>query len=218
MWGCGGRENPSSVTPQDVRISTIFPTLVGETDVADSELNAALAEHVHALERSSPDYSALSTVNRGWQSGFDLLEHDAPAICALRRHFDAAIETFLADWGRASFGSLVPRSFRYKYNGWAVILRGGGFQHEHVHTRSDLVGVYYVSVPQQLTGGELTLIDPRAGRLASRAMWDSSQLSITPRAGLLVLFPTFVPHRVDQLTTDGERISINFDVTLEGLT
>lgn len=202
-----------------MRIESIFPTLLGTSELPSCELmNAALTEYIHYLQRTAPDLSALTTVKHGWQSGFDLLDHDVPAIRELRGHFDAAITDFLRVWGKASFGSAVPNSFRFRYTGWAVALSGGGFQHEHVHTRSDLIGVYYVSVPSNPSGGDLTLIDPRAGRLASRAAWDLSQTSITPRAGLLVLFPTFVPHRVDQLTADGERISINFDVSLESAT
>src|SRR6185436_184156 len=196
----------------------IFPTLLAQYDVPECEaLNRGLAEFIHELAARSRDYSSLSTVRHGWQSGFDLLEYDADAIRALRAEINRGIESFLEAWGAVSFGSLAPRSFRYRYNGWAVVLRGGGFQHEHVHSRSDLVGVYYVATPADGKGGKLSLIDPRAGRLASRAIWDITHVDVTPRPGLLVLFPSFVPHRVNQIESDGERISINFDVTLEGV-
>lgn len=71
--------------------------------------------------------------------------------------------------------------------------------------------------PAGVPTGNLTLIDPRAGRVAARAIWEHAHHSVQPRAGTLLLFPSFVPHRVDQLQAPGERISINFDISLEGV-
>ena len=198
-----------------MEIRSVFPTLVGRSSFPDcGALNASLAAYIENLERSTSDRSPFSTVRSGWQSDFTLLEHAIEPIAALRGFINVQVEEFLAAWGAASFTATPPKAFSYDYTGWAVVLRDGGYQHEHVHTNTTLVGVYYVAVPERASGGELTLVDPRAGRLATRTMWDTSTLSIRPEPGLLVLFPSFLPHRVDSLVSDGPRISINFDVTL----
>ena len=204
-----------------LQVTAVFPTLIAEArNPAGDAMNRELAALVRERERLDRDHSPFTTVNHGWQSGLDLLDAPLPVIGAFRAWVNGRIEAFLTEWGRASFGAGAPRRFRYEYTGWAVVLRTGGFQHEHVHSKTDLVGVYYVEVPPVPPGtqpGALTLIDPRAGRVAARSVWESVQHSILPQPGKLVLFPSFVAHRVDQMTAPGERISINFDVTLHGL-
>lgn len=210
---------PSACT--GLGITVLFPTLLGEAEFPDAAgLNRELAAYIRSREQLDRDYSAFTTVRHGWQSAPDVFEADVPAIGALRGFVDQHIEAFLHEWGRVSFNQSAPRRFRYSYAGWAVILRQGGFQHEHVHTKTDLIGVYYVEVPAESSdgpSGNLTFIDPRGGRLASRAIWESPQYSSRPKPGKLLLFPSFMPHRVDQVGGHGERISINFDVSLEAM-
>jgi uncharacterized protein (TIGR02466 family) len=199
----------------------LFPTLLGEFQFPQPEaLNKDLSAYIRGREQHDRDYSPFTTVNHGWQSGPDFFDVEIPPIQALRHFINPQLEHFLAEWGRISFNSGAPKSFRYQYTGWAVILRQGGFQHEHIHTKTDLIGVYYVEVPavaEDVPTGDLTLIEPRGGRLASRAIWESAHYSIRPKPGTLLLFPSFVPHRVDQVRAPGDRISINFDVTIEGV-
>lgn len=209
----GARDGP--------QIRVLFPTLLGEAQLpAPEALNSDLAAYIRGREQRDRDFSAFTTVNHGWQSGLDFFETEIAPVQTLKRFINQQIESFLEEWGRVSFSPTAPRAFRYSYTGWAVILRQGGFQYEHVHTKTDLIGVYYVAVPQAPTNvptGCLTLIDPRGGRVASRAIWELAHYSVPPRPGTLLLFPSFVPHRVDQLQAPGERISINFDITLEGV-
>ena len=83
-----------------------------------------------------------------------------------------------------------------------------------------MTGIYYVAVPDAANGespGDLVLTDPRAGRVAARSMWESAQHRVRPKPGMLLLFPSFVPHHVDQVQAPGRRISVNFDVTLHGV-
>jgi uncharacterized protein (TIGR02466 family) len=199
--------------------SFIFPTLLSVTNLENSgAINEGLAAYIRNLERNETDRSQFTTVNNGWQSGFDILADGVPGVESLKQFFNQSVEAFLREWGKISFNETAPRAFRYTYSTWAVILRQGGFQHEHVHSKSTIVGIYYVEVPQNgsdLPAGDLTLMDPRSGRLANRAMWECVKHTISPRAGSLILFPSFVSHRVDQVVTPGERISINFDVTLD---
>ena len=202
-----------------LRTTPLFPTLLGEAEhPAPDALNRDLEEYIRRREASERGVSAFTTVNSGWQSSPDVFHDDVPPLRALRRFIDDQLAAFFEDWGRVSFGVPQHARFRFSYAGWAVILRRGGFQHEHVHTKTDVTGIYYVRVPEDetLSPGDLTLLDPRAGRVASRSIWETAHFSTRPKAGKLVLFPSFLPHRVDQVDAPGERISINFDVSLQG--
>jgi uncharacterized protein (TIGR02466 family) len=203
------------------QIDVLFPTLLGISELPEAAaLNRELEDYVGSREAHDRDQSGFTTVFAGWQSGLDFLEADVPAVHRLKRFINERIEAFLAEWGRVSFVPGAPPAFRYSYTGWAVVLRPGGFQHQHVHTKTDVTGIYYVAVPDASGGeslGDLVLTDPRAGRVAARSMWESAQHRVRPKPGMLLLFPSFVPHHVDQVQAPGRRISVNFDVTLQGV-
>jgi uncharacterized protein (TIGR02466 family) len=211
--------NIQALSQHRAGFSLIFPTLVSVTNLEGCQaLNRELATYLRGLESRESDCSKFTTVNNGWQSGLNVLAAGVPGVETLKGFFNQSVESFLREWGRISFNQATPRAFRYNYSTWAVILRQGGFQHEHVHSKSAVVGIYYVETPKGGFGapvGTLTLIDPRSGRLANRSMWECVRYSVSPTAGTLILFPSFVSHRVDQVITPGERISINFDVTLD---
>lgn len=199
-----------------LKMNVWFPTLVGEADCPEAaRLNPRLAAHIRERAVRERGHADLTTVNRGWQSPPGFLEASLPEVRALRRFLDSTLATYLEQWGRVFHNALAPASFSFSYQGWAVLLEKGGFQHQHVHTRTDFVGVYCVEAPDLAPGeGTLTLLDPREGRLATRAVWEKEREPIRPVPGRLVLFPSFVPHRVDPFFSPGERITINFDVTV----
>jgi uncharacterized protein (TIGR02466 family) len=201
-----------------VNIHLWFPTLVGEADLPDAAaVNRGLAAYVRARARRERGEAERTTVQRGWQSDTRFLDAEVAEVRALRAFVDRTLATFLAEWGRAYHAPGAPRSFAFDYAGWAVLLGSDGFQHQHVHSRTDFIGVYCVEAPlldPRTDQGCLTLVDPRGGRLATRPVWEREREAVRPVPGRLVLFPSFVPHRVEQFHGPGERITINFDVTV----
>jgi predicted 2-oxoglutarate/Fe(II)-dependent dioxygenase YbiX len=69
----------------------------------------------------------------------------------------------------------------------------------HTHEENDelLSAVYYVSAP------------PDSGRLVLHD--EEAQILVTPRAGLLVLFPPDLPHAVERNASDRTRLSVAFN-------
>ncbi|MBP0022162.1 MAG: hypothetical protein J7647_31975 [Cyanobacteria bacterium SBLK] len=203
----------------NVDVDFLFPTLVGRSYLLNSEsINNRLAQFILESMRTARDVSNATTVNQGWQSPLGFLNHDLAEIKTLRAFINQSIESFLPQYGKVNHSIEAPPQFSYSYESWAVVLNQGGFQHEHTHTRTDFVGVYCVAIPPldeaNQQNGNLTLLDPRAGRLATRPSWEAPHAPIVPTPGCLVLFPSYLPHRVDCVTTNGNRITINFDVTL----
>lgn len=189
--------------------------MVAQFDYPEAtDLNSELLDLIQQ-ERSTESEPRITTVNNGWQSKRGLLNQDSPAIQSLRAFIDKSMAEYLEQLTKKT--TLDHKAFRYNYNGWATVLHEGGFQSHYVHSRVDLVGIYCVAKPEPRNeadiGGALTLIDPRAGRLSMRSMWDNDiNISIPPVPGQLFLIPSFLAHQVDLVKGSGERVTIDFDI------
>ncbi|SMN12552.1 hypothetical protein SPBRAN_1628 [uncultured Candidatus Thioglobus sp.] len=156
----------------------------------------------------------MTTVKSGWQTRHGFLKQEQSAIKQLRKFIDQSLRSYV----EAATRSLADRSIklRFTYDGWATVLLDGGYQHQHTHSRADLVGVYCVErelLPAGAKlGGELTLLDPRSGKQAIQSAWNSEEVTLSPEPGKLIIFPAFLPHRVNEVSGSGHRITINFDV------
>ncbi len=208
----------SPIPSINMQIRPVFPTLIAEIDLLDSgPLNSLLLAFIRRIRDEAPQEQRATTINQGWRSKGNLLEYDVPEIRSLRAFFDQSIQSYVNYWVNQSGSSQASRRLMHRYKGWAVVLSEHGYQHQHVHSRTDLVGVYCVQRPGTQTagsdpGGALTLIDPRTGRLSTRTSWESDLVSLQPVPGRLFLIPSFVAHRVEAVTAPGERITINLDV------
>ena len=110
-----------------------------------------------------------------------------------------------------------------KWSTWATHHRGGVHHPEHGHAGSQFSGVYYVKSPgaEELNagGGLLRLFDPRAA--AVQRMYDDaseaqrSSCTFQPRAGLLLIWPSYLTHEVTPTVGDSARISLPFDLNIE---
>lgn len=69
--------------------------------------------------------------------------------------------------------------------------------HSHEELDERLSAVYYVTCPED--SGRLILHD------------DEAQILVTPRAGLLVLFPPDLPHEVEENRSEETRLSVAFN-------
>ncbi len=202
----------------EMRIRSIFPTIFAEIDHPEPEpLNANLLQFIHRIRDEMPSEQRATTICQGWRSRSDLLEHDVPEIQALRKFFDQSIRSYLNYWTSQTGAQQVLPRLKHRYKGWAVILSENGYQHQHVHSRTDLTGVYCVDHATDRDsrdngGGALTLVDPRTGRLSTRTTWETDLVNLQPIPGRLFLFPSFVAHRVEAVVGRGERVTINIDV------
>ena len=88
-------------------------------------------------------------------------------------------------------------------SGWGVILKTSGYQKRHIHPEANISGVLYLSV-DETTASETS---PEGNLLFSTP----NPLQITPKAGRVVLFPSFLPHETIPFTSTAERICIAFN-------
>ena len=179
------------------------------------EFNAALRSLVLELERSEPGVERSNI--GGWHSGLDFLDRDDRCVADLRHRLRA----FVSDLNAAVFEKDAGRQpGDFSLQGWANVLRRGGYNGPHSHPNAFWSGVYYVTGNETLDGhpfsGKLELVDPRPGASLSHAEQTRlyGRFLLSPVAGQMILFPSWLQHWVHPYHGDGTRISIAFNVTL----
>ena len=97
-------------------------------------------------------------------------------------------------------------------NCWLNVNRRGALHTSHLHPHSVLSGSYYVKVPAK--SGNIKFEDPRAGLFMNRPSTRDPQgayHSITPRAGDIILFESWLRHEVEPNFSDEPRLSVSFN-------
>ena len=192
-----------------------FPTPVVVHDWPGSEaLNQQLRVLILAAELASPGV-ARSNVG-GWHSDQQFLDRRDPCVQALLRR----IRLMTQELTRAF---MPPRPYSFAVVGWANILRAGDYNAVHTHPNAMWSGVYYVTGNPEPPGtepagvrGRIELYDPRPGAAASYTLDNDLQRNFTynPRAGAMLVFPSWVPHFVHAHRGSEPRISVAFNVTV----
>lgn len=185
--------------PDDVRFSLLWPTVVMQ------------ASYMENLEETKKEIYRLTTLPSdikksnygGWQSDIHLHEN--------------AVFRPLCD----RIGAICAQVFKVKgakiHQMWACINKKHDQNLIHSHTNNyNLSGVYYVNVPRD--SGEIVFRDPRPG--ANQAPYrlfkdDGDSEYFTPSEGTIILFPSYLEHFVLPNRSDGDRISMSFDLTLD---
>ena len=176
-----------------------------------SELGAALRE-LHVARGEFVDQS----VRGGTQTDGPLLCRIDPLMKRTRAAIVGAVETYRSRLPVIDAGHplLAPRrDRRVRFSGsWSVKLRGGGRHSNHVHPQGWISSALYVSLPERAAdeatdAGWFTLGEPQAGLRIDLPPWRK----IEPKAGHLVLFPSWMWHGTIPFS-QGERLTIAFDV------
>lgn len=182
----------------------------------DSEaLNHALRELILAAAREGGGI-ARSNVG-GWHSDLRFLAQDAPCVLELRSRIERIINELTR---RVARPQSAGQRVRFDVEAWANVLPQGGYHSLHSHPNAFWSGVYYVTDNEAVEGhplsGKLELVDPRPG--ASLRYADLTDLYgrflLSPRAGQMIVFPSWLQHFVHPYFGAGERISVAFNVSI----
>lgn len=176
--------------------------------------NTTLAQYV----KSRPDlhYEPVNNTTRGgWQS-LDLTRDATPSplLDYLRRMIDAAVEDYaqsITAVEHLPFRRARPQQWSLVM--WTTVLQAGGFQEPHIHSDGWLSGVYYVQTPVQTAGSAAGAGVIEFGRgPASIPLAAGPVLTLSPQAGMMLLFPSYMYHSTRPHEGEQERISIAFDI------
>jgi uncharacterized protein (TIGR02466 family) len=198
-----------------IRYTNVFATpLITHVLQDAAELNPCLRERI--LTRESETRGIGKSNQGGWHSETGQLEFCDDAgrrlIGHMRQLAEEATQRVFAERNEQA------PPYRWTLSAWANVNRNGHFNKTHVHPGSTWSGTYYVE-PGEPTEAErgtvLHLIDPCQGRSMTFLTALPSSVHIHPKPGLIVLFPSYVPHMVFPHNGRGPRISIAFNLRAE---
>ena len=185
----------------------LFSRVWPETAAVNAELKQMILARAPA-----PGPQAYSNVG-GWHSAADLHSWGGAAVHQLTQWIGAATREMSA----ATSGSA-------QYDGdftlwaWANLLRKGGYNMAHDHSRAGWSGVYYVETGQESPtnplAGQIEFIDPRLGASSQHLPGKpfDNPVRIKPQDGLMLVFPGWFKHFVHPYEGESERISIAFNL------
>jgi tetratricopeptide (TPR) repeat protein len=192
--------------PRLVQVFDLNPTLPPLEDFAST---------LRALHVAKGEYVDQS-VRGGTQTDGPLLSRIDPLIRQLRRAIVEAVEAYVAQLpDRDADHPLLSRrrDRRTRFSGsWSVRLRGSGRHANHVHPQGWISSALYIALPPRAgsdgeDAGWFTLGEPQAQLGVELPPWRK----IEPRAGHLVLFPSWMWHGTLPFA-EGERLTVAFDV------
>ena len=174
------------------------------------ELNTALRKSIAAHREQNAGIKKSNS--GGWHSEAGQLEFCGDAgqrlLSYMRALGDEATRRFLG----GDRGELRP--FRWSLDAWANVNFSGDFNKVHAHPGSTWSGTYYVDAGSPSdAAAPLHLIEPCQGR--GNTFFPSerpSNIFVQPVPGLMVLFPSYVPHMVIPHQGADARISIAFNL------
>ncbi len=217
------------MSSESLEIVPLFATPLVILNVPDAAaLNVELRRVIEQREQSHP--STQHSNLGGWQSSWDMDRWGgAPAIKLMAIGRNLANRMTMDRKGNPGSGP-HPGYFAVTWHGnmWANINRSGHANEFHSHPASYWSGVYYVDdggiAEDASLGGELEFMDPRgplpamfAPHLAiamAGGLSAGATERIPPKAGRLVMFPSWMMHQVRPYRGTAERISIAFNLTL----
>ena len=195
--------------------ASIFHTPVYVVDVPGA---AALSDELRlAIKRQRASVEGVSKSNvGGWQSDLDMLAWGGGAARRLLNVVTGACD-------RMTLCRDKDARVRWNAEMWANVNRAGDSNQNHWHPGSYLSFVYYVDdgyegSSSKSLGGELVFVDPRMPYLRMRTPHLRHRMSnggseehetwVRPYSGLLIAFPSFMPHSVRPYAGAVERMSI----------
>jgi uncharacterized protein (TIGR02466 family) len=199
------------------RIEALFYSPLILFQISDCEaLNRQLLEEANAMRARSSGQKKSN--KKGWQSDPDFFLRTEPGCIALRNHIVEAV----AEATRRLSPNFDFKSSQLQMEGWINVNPPGAFNTPHTHPSFALSGTYYVSIPPDPVGvspdarsGAFEFLDPRVNAaaiaIAGAACFDR-EVILKPKAGLLMIFPSYLRHWVYPNEEESERVSVAFNI------
>ena len=199
-------------------IETLFVSTLYRAQIAVRGLNAALAKTCLAIaaEDKAGQRWAKAHGYKGYTSyaSLDDLQTRASVFDELVRQIDKHVRGF----SKALDFELGGRTLALD-SLWINVMDKGGIHSAHIHPHSVVSGTYYVVVPKG--AADIRFEDPRLAmmmaappRKETARRQNQTFARVSPKAGTLLLWESFVRHEVLPNSAPGKRISISFNYAM----
>ena len=184
-----------------------FPTPVYIKEIPNArELNFYLEKNILQWNKKDPKGVNKTNVN-GWHSQTDMNKREEYNPLT-KQLFNMQEEIFEKEYltEKPVLGNM-----------WANINYPGGYNRPHLHPNSLFSGVYWIKAPEK--SGNLMLYEPRQGAQCTMPnrkegkvppeLW--REVHYTPKAGMIIMFPSWLWHEVQPNNSNDIRISVSFN-------
>jgi uncharacterized protein (TIGR02466 family) len=189
------------------KVDLLFPTPFLNRRLAIATPDFLARVKAHILDLKARDEGVKRSNVGGWHSSGDLFDTEDETMTALAEALLAAAAEMSYFRARA----INPAcSIDVSFDGsWANVSRDGDFNKPHIHPGVLWSGVFYVDPGERAAeppeNGNIEFMDPRpSNHHAGKHM-------LRPRAGQVLVFPSWLCHYVNPFRGRGERISIAFN-------
>ena len=186
---------------------SLFVTYLYDADIVDKALLTELAHSIRSIAKDDAAGARWSKEHRyagytSYGSVNDLPKRD-PAFAKLA----SVLARHAATFAKESAFELdrKPRLDSL----WVNLLKGGGQHSGHIHPHSMISGTLYIEAPPG--SGAIRFEDPRLPLMMAAPARPETFVSVEPRAGLLLMWESWLRHEVLRGTAKGERLSISFN-------
>lgn len=183
-----------------------FVTRVWSFDLSELEPEfPAWKKSIQSLREMSPEPQGRSN-RSGWNSEANLFENGY--FPSLQKVSEQCFIHCFREMG------IEVDELTFKISSWVNLTPPGGYNVQHGHPRVYLSGCFYLDTPEN--SGCISFSDPRPGAVysATRMLGEMSSQNVKaqPKAGQLLIFPSWLEHSVEMNESTQDRISIPMNV------
>ncbi len=208
----------------DVTMLLLYPTPVLLATMPEHEaLNTELKQII--LEREQEGSLKTRSSRGGWQSSTDMYEWGGES-------FQQILNFILGIVNAATVSRKEElEKVTWRINCWANINRAGNSNQFHTHPGAFWSACYYVDDggvgDDPSLGGKFEIEDPRG---VNTIMYEPQLTfpgedgmtlgvlqSFPPKSGMVIIYPSWLPHGVDLYKGTGERISVSINFSIDNI-
>lgn len=195
-----------------MRTTQVFSTPIFFTEnVGNDSLNEELASLIRSRAGSEKSDDAFRAHRGGYYSNGEFFNDQTPCVQSVVNVIRNGLGEYFKDIGVAETIANV------NLQGWVALTRAGDYQTPHIHRGANISGVYYVSMVNcEQPAGCIDFITPIDVQEATFLQGVSrSHCRVIPKAGSLVIFPSYLRHFTHPFDSDDERIIVVFNAFVQ---
>jgi uncharacterized protein (TIGR02466 family) len=209
-------QTPATRRPAELtakQLFKIFPTPMFTGMLPDIGMSDRIEKKLRELQR----------LDRGFPSPGAILAYMTSDDLQNLSEMKELVDVIMAETGSILDAFATKRESHYIANMWANIANPNRRHHFHIHPNCLLSGLVYIKTP--INCGRTIFASPRMHSktlepsYAQKNELNSDVFSMPPEKGRMLIWPSHIPHAVEQGTANEaeDRIVVAFNVMIRGL-
>jgi uncharacterized protein (TIGR02466 family) len=171
-----------------------------------SDLNDRLAQSIRDMAKNNESDDEYRSHHGGYYSRGGFFASGADGAKELAKRLQLGFSEYIAELTAPEYGRVADLRFQT----WVGLTRSGDYQRPHVHPGATLSCVYYVTVPDRPSPqGRIEFITPiDMQEMTFLRNISHGRITIDPRPGGLLIFPSCLRHYTQPFYGEGDRICV----------